>query len=62
MYALASDFDETLFFSHRDEKISNEDVHKIMQWQESGQLFDICTGRPLSGVDEYLKGLLNLDL
>lgn len=61
MYALASDFDETLFFSHRDEKISNEDIHKIKQWQQSGQLFGICTGRPLSGVDEYLKGLLNLD-
>ena len=61
MYALASDFDETLFFSHREEKISHEDIKHIKQWQQNGQLFGICTGRPLSGIDEYLDGLLDLD-
>lgn len=61
MYALASDFDGTLFFDQRNEKISKDDIKSIKQWQQNGQLFGICTGRPLSGVDEYLSGLLDLD-
>lgn len=32
MYALASDFDGTLFFDQRNEKISKDDIKSIKQW------------------------------
>ena len=61
MYALASDFDETLFFLNREEKISKSDINQIKLWQSNGQLFGICTGRPLSGIEDYLDELPDLD-
>lgn len=61
MYALASDFDETLFFLNREEKISKSDINQIKLWQSNGQLFGMCTGRPLSGIEDYLDELPDLD-
>lgn len=54
MKALASDFDGTLFFHKRLETVSAADIAAIRDFQKSGHLFGLCTGRPLLGTLEYL--------
>lgn len=61
MKALASDFDNTLFFLDIPEKLKKEDCQKIKDFQEKGYLFGLCTGRPLSGVKDIIKDHLDLD-
>lgn len=50
MKLLASDFDNTLLFNN---KMKDEDVKMIHQFQKSGHLFGVCTGRSLKGVDNW---------
>lgn len=60
MKVLASDFDNTLFF--RDiEGFHDQDVMKIKSFQEKGNLFGMCSGRPFSGLLKPLKGVLKPD-
>ena len=46
MKAFISDFDGTIFFPEREEKISRNDVYAIKELKKEN-LFGICTGRPL---------------
>ncbi len=55
MKAFASDFDGTLFFYDRDEKIAQKDLKAIASFQEAGHLFGLCTGRPYAGISPYIK-------
>lgn len=50
MKAFISDFDGTIFFPEREEKISRNDVYAIKELKKEN-LFGICTGRPLVGLD-----------
>lgn len=50
MKAFVSDFDGTIFFPEREEKISRNDVYAIKELKKEN-LFGICTGRPLVGLD-----------
>lgn len=50
MKAFISDFDGTIFFPEREEKISRNDVYAIKKLKKEN-LFGICTGRPLVGLD-----------
>lgn len=60
MKVLASDFDNTLYF--RDiEGFRDEDIMKIKSFQEKGNLFGMCSGRPFSGLLKPLKGILKPD-
>ncbi|HAW12776.1 MAG TPA: hypothetical protein DCW34_03645 [Erysipelotrichaceae bacterium] len=63
MILFASDFDSTLRFT--DEKgngyFKNEDVKAIDAFRQEGNVFGICTGRPLHGMDEDLKGAPEVD-
>ena len=60
MKVLASDFDNTLHFW--DEPHFKEgDIQKIKQFQNDGNLFGICSGRPFTGLLKPLKGVLQPD-
>jgi len=48
MYLLASDFDNTLLFHNR---MKLKDVKAIKKFQKNGNLFGLCTGRSLEGVE-----------
>lgn len=47
MYALASDFDNTLHFH---DGMREEDLKAIKEFQKQGHLFGICTGRDIDGI------------
>ncbi|MDD8049164.1 MAG: HAD-IIB family hydrolase [Thomasclavelia sp.] len=61
MKVLASDFDNTLFF--RDSQvffegyIKDEDKEAIKRFQRKGNLFGICSGRPLVGITRDVKDI-----
>ena len=55
MKVLASDFDGTIYF---EDGFHQEDMKKIKEFQKSGHLFGICTGRPLRGVTHFSKGFV----
>lgn len=61
MKALASDFDGTLYFGNIEGGYKKEDLMKIKEFQESGNYFGICTGRPLVGIENNLEGKVDLD-
>lgn len=61
MKALASDYDGTLFFHDLKEGFKPENTKKIKEFQNQGNLFGICTGRPLGGVINAVKGHVDLD-
>ena len=50
MKILASDFDGTIYFRHEKEPYHQEDVDAIVKYQREGNLFGLCTGRPLMGI------------
>lgn len=50
MLTLASDFDGTLFHSKKAEPFLHEDIAAIKRFQKAGNLFGVCTGRPLQAV------------
>lgn len=47
MKYLFGDLDGTIIFNTH---ISNEDLNGIKKWRENGNLYYICTGRPLQGI------------
>ena len=57
--ALASDIDGTLFFSKMKPPIKISDIQAIKKYQNAGNLFGLCSGRPKCGVinlfDEQVK-------
>lgn len=57
MKALASDFDGTLYF---EDGIKDSDQQAIIDFQKD-HLFGLCTGRPLIGVQHYLKDCIQPD-
>ena len=59
MKAFISDFDGTIFFPEREEKISRNDVYAIKELKKEN-LFGICTGRPLAGLDSLFDVVLNV--
>lgn len=63
MYLLASDFDGTLHFRDENGKgyFKEEDLKAIREFQKQGNLFGLCTGRPLYGLNEDLIGGPDLD-
>ncbi|MDD8048447.1 MAG: HAD-IIB family hydrolase [Thomasclavelia sp.] len=61
MKALASDFDNTFYFKDVQEKYHQSDIDAIKQFQKKGNLFGLCTGRPLALLTKPLKGLLEPD-
>ena len=55
MKALASDFDGTLrLYNETGAYVRKEDIAAIRAFQNAGNLFGICTGRPLSGLMHVL--------
>lgn len=61
MKGLASDFDGTLFFEESGKPISVNDIEAVKSWQSKGNIFGLCTGRPLSGVENQLQGRIECD-
>ena len=58
MKVLASDFDGTLFFKG---KFREEDLKQIRTFQAQGNLFGLCTGRPLAGITEAIRESVRCD-
>lgn len=61
MKLLASDFDGTLFFLNEKEPYRQGDVKAIEEFQKAGNLFGICTGRPLLGIIDMGPELFHFD-
>lgn len=61
MKALASDYDGTLFLHDLEGGFKPENDLKIKEFQNQGNLFGVCTGRPLGGVINAVKGHVDLD-
>ena len=52
--AVASDFDNTLYFMGDEEPMRAADIFGIVYFQQRGGLFGICTGRSLVGVRDVI--------
>ena len=54
----ASDFDGTMYFylAEEDRKLPVENVEKIREYQEAGNLFGLCTGRQVGGLTPFIGG------
>ena len=52
--AVASDFDNTLYFMGDEEPMRAADVFGIVYFQQRGGLFGLCTGRSLVGVRDVI--------
>lgn len=61
MKALASDFDGTFYFIKEKEPIKKCDIKAIKKYQEEGNLFGFCTGRPLYGILDYMNDEISAD-
>lgn len=61
MKLLASDFDGTLYFHNKEEKMRESDLEAIRKFQQEGNLFGICTGRHLKGIINHTKEKVNFD-
>ena len=59
--ALASDFDNTLFFRDTEERFRAQDIFDIMFFQKSGGIFGICTGRSPDSVLETIGTFIRPD-
>ena len=59
IYALASDFDNTLFFP--DISYRTNDLKAIKRFQAAGNLFGINTGRPGQNLYDFLSDDISLD-
>lgn len=55
MKVLLSDIDKTFYFSGPGDRISNQDLETIKEFQEAGNLFGVCTGRSMSGMQKILN-------
>lgn len=61
MNGLASDFDHTLYFKEREDKIKQIDKDSIIKFQQEGNLFGICTGRSLKSLMDIVKDEISFD-
>ena len=52
--AVASDFDNTLYFMGDEEPMRAADIFGIVYFQQRGGLFGLCTGRSLVGVRDVI--------
>ena len=59
--AFASDFDGTLFMHGDYEGFLEEDLQAIREYQKTGNLFGICSGRSLSGLKGSMHGEISCD-
>ena len=57
----ASDFDNTLYFHGKQPSIRPGTVEAILKFQDAGNLFGLCTGRPARGLEGYYEGLFTPD-
>lgn len=58
---LASDYDGTLYFHDENPHYRIKDLEKIAEFQRNGNLFGLCTGRPLYGILPFIPNNLQLD-
>lgn len=56
----ASDFDGTIYFYKADVKLPPENVEKVKEYQEAGNLFGFCTGRQVGGLTPFIGGLIDV--
>lgn len=61
MKVLASDFDNTLYFKNKKGGFHDCDIKAIHAFQRKGNLFGICSGRPIAGLIHELKGIIEPD-
>lgn len=63
MIIFASDFDGTLHFLNEKYEgyFKQEDLDAIASFQKNGNLFGLCTGRPLYGLSPDMEGAPKLD-
>lgn len=61
MKALASDFDNTLYFENIENNFKSGDLKTIQEFQSQGNLFGICTGRPFIGITCITEKLIDFD-
>ena len=59
--AVASDFDNTLFFWGDEEPLRAADLFGILYFQQRGGLFGLCTGRSLVGVRDEIGPWMHPD-
>ena len=59
--AVASDFDNTLYFWGEEEPMRAADIFGIVYYQQRGGLFGICTGRSLVGVRDVIGPYMRPD-
>lgn len=52
--AVASDFDQTLYFMGDEEPMRAADIFGILYFQQRGGIFGLCTGRSLVGVRDVI--------
>lgn len=56
MKILASDLDGTLYFGEQNPTVKAQDFTAIQEFQKEGNLFGICSGRTLFGLNNALNG------
>lgn len=61
MKIIASDFDGTVYFRKLDPPYKREDVDAIVKFQKEGNLFGMCTGRPIKGILPFETDELKYD-
>lgn len=59
--ALASDFDGTLYYMNSEERFMAADIFSILDFQQRGGLFGLCTGRSLNGVKDVIGRFIRPD-
>lgn len=59
--AVASDFDNTLYFRDDEEPMRASDIFAIIYYQKRGGLFGLCTGRSLVGVRDVIGPYMRPD-
>lgn len=59
--ALASDFDGTLYYGDTEEQFMAADIFNILDFQQRGGLFGLCTGRSLNGVKDMIGNFIRPD-
>ena len=60
--ALASDFDNTLFFMDTEERFRAQDIFEILFYQKRGGCFGICTGRSPDSILDTVGSFMHPDL
>lgn len=63
MIIFASDFDSTLHFTDEEGNgyFKEEDIAAINAFRKEGNVFGLCTGRPLYGLQDDMKGAPEMD-